>query len=91
MPEKETKRSRLRAIPWMLVLQGAIVARERWHVLSEKERTRMVRLVRDSRGRPDRMSKAEREELRRLVAKLDVTTAGRDLLPFVRGIRRKHG
>ncbi len=82
---------RVRALPWAVLLQGGIVARGRWHVLSEKERTRFVRIVRDSRGRPGNLSGGEREELRRLVAKLDIGAAGRDLLPLVRGLRRKRG
>ncbi len=88
---KKKKLERLRAVPWTVLLQGGIVARERWHVLSEKERARVVRLVRDSRGRPGNLTGGERDELRRLVGKLDLSAAGRDLLPFVRGARRHRG
>ncbi len=78
-------------MPWALVLQGGAIAFERWHVLSEKERARFMALVRASRGRPGNLSAREREELRALLARLDVSAAGRDLLPLVRGFRRKRG
>jgi hypothetical protein len=76
-------------VPWALLLQGSIVAHQRWHVLSEKERARLLALVKRSRGRPGNLTAHERDEVRRLVAKLDVTAAGRDLLPLVRRARRR--
>ncbi len=78
-------------MPWALLLRGGVVALERWHVLSEQERARFLALARSSRGRPGNLTAREREELRILLARLDVGAAGRDLLPIVRGFRRKRG
>ncbi len=81
--------ARVRALPWAALLQGGIVARQRWLVLSDKERTRLVRLLRDSSRHPSSLSSGEREELRRLIGKLDLTRFGRDLVPVVRDLRRR--
>jgi hypothetical protein len=43
--------------------------------------------VRKSKGNPSNLSKRERDELKRLVVKLDVPAMGRALIPFV-GRRR---
>ncbi len=60
---------------------------ERWRALSEKDRARLTRLVRESRGRLGHLSARERDELRKLVRKLDLKGMGRELLPLVRGGR----
>ena len=39
--------------------------------LSEKERRRMVQIVRSSKGRPSNLSDRERKELRALLAKVE--------------------
>jgi hypothetical protein len=83
-PEK-TKRSPVRAIPWALLLQASLVVGTRISELSEKDRTRLARLVRESKGLPGNLSAKEREEFRKLVAKLDMKSMGRDLLPLMRG------
>jgi len=85
-----SRTERLRAIPWALLLQGGVVASQRWHALSTKERARLTQLLRDSHGRPARLSADEREEVRRLVGKLELTRVGRELLPLWRG-RRPRG
>ena len=80
---------RFRAVPWMLTLQAMIVANEHWRRLSERERARSLQLLRDSHGWPGNLTAKEREELRRLVAKLDLPGVGRDLLPLARRKGRK--
>jgi len=79
----------LRAVPWALLLQGSIVARQRWTSLSEKERGRLVELLRQSHGRPDRLTERERDDVRRLIGKLELHRAGSDLLPLMRQLRHK--
>jgi tellurite resistance protein len=82
---------------WLLAAAEVVIA-VRNHVadrLSEKERRRMVEIVRSSRGRPSNLSDRERRELQSLLAKVEprelvktVATsrfAGRS----VRSIRRK--
>jgi hypothetical protein len=85
---ERSRTERLRAVPWALLLQGGMVAGRRWQALSAKERTRLAELLRRSQGRPGRLSADERVEVRRLVGKLDLTRAGRELLPLWRSHRR---
>jgi hypothetical protein len=82
---EDSKRSRIRALPWAVLLQAGMLVGGRISELSEKERARLARLVRDSRGRPGNLTSKERQELRKLLSKLDVKSMGRDLLPLVRG------
>lgn len=81
--------ARLRTVPWLLALQAALAAGERWRTLSERERSRLVGLVRDARGWPGNLTAKERDELRRLVGKLDLPGIGRELLPMARKRRRR--
>lgn len=78
---------RFRAVPWMLSLQAMVVASEHWRHLTERERSRVLQLLRESRGWPGNLGTKERNELKRLVAKLDLPGIGKDLLPLAR--RRK--
>jgi hypothetical protein len=71
----------------MLFLDVAFIAREHWQHLTPHERERMTMLVRKSRGKPANLTKRERDEVERLVEKLDVPGMGRALIPFV-GRRR---
>jgi hypothetical protein len=85
----KSKLDRVKALPWVMLLQvGAVVGR-RWNALSQKDRARMTQLVRESRGRVGNLSVRERYELRRLARKLDIGGVGRDLLPLLRGGRGK--
>jgi hypothetical protein len=83
------KRSRLKALPWAALLQAGLAFGERWRALSEKDRTRLTQLVRQSRGRVGNLSARDRDELRKVVRKLDLRAMGREMLPLVRGGRRK--
>ena len=65
------------------------MAPARWTALSAKERARLARLVRESRGRPGSLSAKDRNELRKLVRKLDLKGAGRELVPLLRGSARR--
>jgi hypothetical protein len=84
-----SKRSRLKALPWAALLQAGLALGERWRALSEKDRTRLTQLVRQSRGRVGNLSARDRDELRKVVRKLDLRAMGREMLPLVRGGRRK--
>jgi hypothetical protein len=88
-PQVKSKRSRLKALPWAALLQAALAFGERWRALSEKDRTRLTQLVRQSRGRVGNLSARDRDELRKVVRKLDLRAMGREMLPLVRGGRRK--
>lgn len=72
----------IKAIPWLMVMQGALAAREHWGVLSAAERTALTRLLRTTRGRASNLTAKEKSELRRLVGKLDLPGLGKDLVPI---------
>lgn len=79
----------LRAMPWAIALEGAMVANRHWQSLSQSERSKLTDLIRKSRGVPQNLSERERAEVRRLVGKLDVLGMGRDLLPFAGRLRSR--
>jgi len=78
---------RTKSLPWAAALQAGMVLRNRWKSLSQRDRDRLIRLLRDSRGRLTNLSARERNELRRLARKADLKGIGRDLLAL-RGGRR---
>ncbi len=84
-PQEGTRAKRL-AVPWAL-LQGTIVVGARWQRLSANERERLTALLRDSRGRIDRLSSRERKELRKLVDKLDLKGMAKELVAL-RAVRK---
>jgi hypothetical protein len=88
-PRPSSKGSRLKALPWAALLQVGLAVGERWRALSERDRARLTRLVRDSRGRLGNLSARERDELRKVVRKLDVKGMGREVLPLLRGAGRR--
>jgi len=64
----------VRRIPVVALLSAAevaVLARDHYQRLSPAERRRLVALVRTGRGRRDRLTARERDELERLVAKLE--------------------
>jgi hypothetical protein len=78
----------VRRLPWMrLLLLGEVALLLKDHVqrLTPAERRRLVVLVRDARGRPGRLSQAERAELEGLIAKVEpmlfASTAARKFSP----------
>jgi hypothetical protein len=84
-----SKVDRVKGLPWLLLLQAGVVLGKRWSALSAKDRARLARLVRQSRGRVGNLSVKDRLELRRLSRKLDLKGAGRELLPLLRGGRKR--
>ena len=81
---------KLRPVPWLIAVQAVLVANEHWtEQLSAAERTRLRRLLLKSKGRPSNLTAKERNDVKRLVGKLDVPGAGRKLLPFAAGARKR--
>ena len=69
--------SRLRSIPWLLVLRAAqLVWTHLRDDLSPQDRTRLGRLVRTP---PHRLTPQERSDLRAIVRKVDLSGLGRDI------------
>jgi hypothetical protein len=79
----------VKALPWVVLARGGMVLGKRWSALSSKERARLAGLLRQSRGRVRSLSSRERNELRRLVGKLDLKGARRELLALRGGGRRR--
>jgi hypothetical protein len=85
----ESKLLRLvKVVPWVTVLRVVVIVGRRWTVLSVKERARVVKLVRKSRGRLGNLSVKDRLELSRLARKLDLRGMGTELVALKRGRRR---
>ncbi len=77
------------AVPWAVVARGGVIVGKRWVALSAKERARLRELVRESRGRLGNLSAKQRVELRKLARKLDLTGMGSELLPLLRGEKKR--
>jgi hypothetical protein len=64
----------VRRIPVVALLSAAevaVLARDHYRRLNPAERRRLVQLIRVGRGRRDRLTARERDELERLLAKLE--------------------
>src|SRR5947208_16677177 len=64
---------------WLLAA-GEVVLAVRDHItgrLSEKERRRMMQIVRSSKGRPSNLSERERKELQALLGKIEPRELGK--------------
>jgi hypothetical protein len=67
-----------RAVPWLLVLDLAREGHAHWQEqLTPKERTRLLTLLRTSKGRPGALTPREQAELKALGQKLDLTALGK--------------
>ncbi|HTC71378.1 MAG TPA: hypothetical protein VK655_00720 [Solirubrobacteraceae bacterium] len=86
-----SKLDRLRALPWVAMAQVGVVIARRWRALSAKDRARLTRLARASRGRPGNLTTKERAELRWLLRKLDLRGIAAELYALTRrrGGRRR--
>ena len=78
----------IKRLPWALALDAAVVVKSRWEGLKSSERDRVSDLIRKSKGNPRNLTKRERDELRRIAAKLDFPGLARDLVPFARRLRK---
>jgi hypothetical protein len=72
---------------WLVAaLEIGWIARRHWHRLEPDERRRLLDLTRKSRGRPSRLSPAERREAAELLEKIDYAELGGNVtatvLPF---------
>jgi hypothetical protein len=80
----KSKLDRLQALPWVAIFQAGMAIGRRWRALSAKDRARLTRLLRDSRGSVGNLSVRQRLELRSLVRRLDLRGLWRELLPLAR-------
>jgi hypothetical protein len=75
--------------PILVALDAAMVMREHWGRLEARDRRELLRIVRKSQGRPSNLTSGDRSELLRIVRALDPITAGRKLMPFSGGLKKK--
>ena len=75
---------RVRAMPWLMVFELAMTLRKHWRRLEPADRARLAELMRRSQGRPNRLTAAERADVRRLVAKLEPGQIARSVVPIGR-------
>ncbi len=82
---------------WLLAAAEVVLA-VRNHVttrLSEKDRQRMVQIVRSSKGRPSNLSDRERKELKALLDKVEARELAKTVATsgfasrFAKGVRRR--
>jgi hypothetical protein len=90
-PAKRGTSASVKAIPWALLLEVAMLFRDRWMQLNPHDRAELSEIVRKSKGRPGNLTAAERQRLGVLVRKLEPAAVGRDLLPHARrfALRRR--
>jgi hypothetical protein len=80
-----------RKIPWVILFEAAMMARERWKRLPPGDRRRLTELARKSHGKPMALTREERAEFRRIAGGLDLPGMARDFMPLGRRLgRRRH-
>lgn len=90
---KGSSLERFKAVPWLLLFEAARLTYT--HVtdaLPESDRRRAVMIVKRTKGRPQDLTDREREELKRMVRKLDLPGLLRTLGPTAvraRTLRRR--
>ena len=78
-----------RTLPLAMAIEVAMTARTHWQKLTPGERAHLNDLVRKFKGRPQNLTPRDRQDLRRILGKLDLPGLGRSLLPHARGLRRR--
>ncbi len=76
--------SRVRAMPWVMVLQLAMTLRRHWKYLTPAERAQLSTLIKKSQGSPTKLTPRERADVRRLVRKLEPIAIARSVVPIGR-------
>jgi hypothetical protein len=76
-----------KAVPWALVITAtaevAKAAREHWSQLPARDRSRLQELLAKSKGRPDKLTQSERDELVGLVRRLDAVGFAKRVTPLL--------
>jgi hypothetical protein len=73
----------------VIALQVARATREHWQTIPHADRTRLQSLIRQSRGKPTNLSKAERRELGKLVQALHLPRLVQKSVLTATGIHRQ--
>jgi hypothetical protein len=88
-PSKRGVVSTVKAVPWLIVVtvtaEVARAAREHWNELPARDRGRLQELLSKSRGRPDRLTQSERDELIGLARRVDAAGFAKRVAPLLAG------
>jgi hypothetical protein len=74
MPRLPTRR----LVPWFVVFEVLRAGKQHWDELDPKDRTRLVELMRKSKGRAANLTPDERTELRMIARRLQLVRFGRN-------------
>ncbi|WP_026912762.1 hypothetical protein [Patulibacter minatonensis] len=67
-----------RVLPWLVVLDLLREGQAHWQEqLTKRERSRLIGLLKDSKGVPSRLTAKDQAEFRALTAKLDLVALGK--------------
>lgn len=83
-----SKLSRVRSVPWIILAQAGLAANKHWKSLPVGDRERIAQLLKKSKGLPANLSAKERDELRLLLGRLELSSLARELVPFAVKARR---
>lgn len=83
-----SSKSRIKALPWVLLMELAWTLSQYWARLPKHDRAELQRLLVKSKGLPQNLTAHERSELKRIVVALDLKSAARQVAPLGRKFRR---
>ncbi len=81
-------RGPLKLSPWLMALQGMMVLREQWEELELHEKQAVTGMLSRTRGRLDRLTLDERDQLIAIIKRLRPLTIGRKVVMGSRVKRR---
>jgi hypothetical protein len=74
-------------LPWWVLFELLTAAAGQWRELPAADRDKLARLAVKSKGIPTNLTPRERDEIKRILAKIDVKRLARDMLP--KAMRRR--
>jgi len=76
-----------KAVPWAIVITVSAevlkAAREHWSDLPPRDRARLQELLKKSKGRPDKLTQSERDELVGLARRVDAVGFAKRVAPLL--------
>ncbi|HWI22656.1 MAG TPA: hypothetical protein VNT22_08590 [Baekduia sp.] len=81
--------SRVRAVPWLVLAELAWTLRKHWVQLPRGDREELARLLKKSKGAPQKLSARERADFKRIVMDLDLKSAALQMAPVGRKLRKR--
>ncbi len=73
--------------PLVAAMQAGFIAHEHWTKLTAEDRRALLSLIAKSKGVPKNLTVSERDEVRRIVSRLDAKAAVWKLAPVSRKLR----